>query len=241
MIAPEQEPQVSNDSLVDLEKNQDALSAAIARKDLADKLDEFGAKWESNKSVLVNLEAIAAHGRSLADVRSGGLTDAREALLKIAEFGGDMEKASSRDSLVRLIGDFEDWLRGPNGRITRSVKQAYDDLVRMEFEPLEAAGSVLVRIEATSGLGSRLKAFVARARNFASRPAPELLASIAETRAEAASLKGEYEALSHVEGAKEFLDALIDGRATLAHVTPAVLAWLDKLDGAREGFKIMSA
>lgn len=242
MIAHEQQIRVSADPLVYLEKNQDALSAAIARKDLADKLDEFGAKWEANKAVLVNLEAIAAHGHSLADVNSSGLTDAREALLKIAEFGSDMEKASSRDALVSLIGDFEDWLRGPNGRLGRNVKQAYDDLVRAEFEPLEATGGVLVRIDAVSDLGLRLKALVARARGVSPKPVPDLLASIAETRAEAANLKAQYETISHARGAKEFLDALIDGKATLTHVTPAVLEWLDTLGAAaREGFKITSA
>jgi hypothetical protein len=231
----------SDDPLAYLEQSQKALSDAVARKDLADKLDEFGAKWEVNKAVLANLEALAAHGHDLRGAGSVAVGEARDAVSKIAEFGGDMEKAGSREALVSLIGDFEEWLRGPNGRLTRLVRQAYDDLVKSEFEPLEAAGGVLVQIDAVTDLGNALKTLVARARSISSKPLTELLPSIAGLRAEASVLKAEYEAISHADGAKEFLDALIDGKATLAHVTPAVLDWLDTLNGARQGFRIVSA
>ncbi len=233
--------QAPTDPLAYLERSQGELSDAVARKNLADKLDEFGSKWEASKAVLANLKALAAHGHELRDVPSSAVGEARDAVSKIAEYGQDMEKAASRDALVRLIGDFEDWLRGPNGRLPRHIKQAYDDLVRIELEPLEAAGRVLIRISAVSDLGEALNALVARARDASSTHLTELLPRIAGLRAEASVLRAEYEAVGDTQGAKEFLDALIDGRATLAHVTPAVLGWLDTLDGAREGFKITSA
>ena len=105
--------QAPTDPLAYLERSQGELSDAVARKNLADKLDEFGSKWEASKAVLANLKALAAHGHELRDVPSSAVGEARDAVSKIAEYGQDMEKAASRDALVRLIGDFEDWLRGP--------------------------------------------------------------------------------------------------------------------------------
>lgn len=229
------------DPLLYLERHGDALDEAIARKGLADKLDEFGTKWEMNKAIFANLEALAAHAHTLSGVQSNGVGEVKHALSELISFAGDIEAASTRDNIANLIGDIEGSLKGPHGRLVRGVKLAYIDLLKAEFEPLDATGGVLARIERMSDLGAKLKGLVSRARSLESRPMPELLQNIAGIRAEAVVLKSEYSVVSEVPGAQDFLDALIQGTATLAHVTPGVLAWLDTLDGAREGFKITSA
>ena len=58
MTADRLDPQAPTDPLAYLEMSQSELSDAVARKDLADKLDELGGKWEASKAVLANLEAL---------------------------------------------------------------------------------------------------------------------------------------------------------------------------------------
>lgn len=227
------------DPLVYLEQNIGTLGDAVARKSLADKLDEFSVRWDRNKEILTNLEAVAAHADAFKGVNSPGVEDAKTALLAIADFARDMSAAANRDHIKTLIAEFAE-LTTPAAAMVRELKRAYADLSANDFEPLSATGHVLSQIDTTSDLGERLKNLATKARNLAARPAAEFLRGVSTIRAEADKLKGEYQTVSNVQGAKPFLDALIQGRATLAHVNADVLTWLDTLPGARERFRITS-
>ena len=232
-------PSTTLDPLSYLEQNAGALGDAVARKNLADKLDEFSSRWERNKDILANLEAVAEHASAFSGIESSGIEGAKSALAEIAEFARDMKSVATRDRIKMLIEEFGE-LKAPADRLANELRKAYADLIKRDFEPLGAAGHVLAEIDATSNLGERLKNIAAKARNLAGKPTAEFMRGVSVIRTEADSLRTEYKTVSSFPGAQSFLDALIQGEATLAHVNADVLTWLDTLPGARERFRITS-
>jgi hypothetical protein len=219
------------DLLEDLEALTPKLTGAIETV----RLDEAA------RRALDQLKAVRGQAeRFSAAVEIVGLLDqqceprVRTALLKAktraSDVGEALQEATDASGVQDAANTYTEGFATELLSLDGAVRDAWRNVVFRDYEPLRVMGALLDKIEGTRSLGAALLAAgeEARALTDARPPLPDLKAAIAGLQLRAASLREE---LCHVgqddPDIDAFLRALAANQATVRHLRPAVLAWLE--------------
>jgi hypothetical protein len=219
-----------SDALVELEGLTDAIPAAIEARKLGTSLGRTVEKLVAIPRQARRFEALVEAAIALGVGKDEGAKRSLSTAVEEAEDIGDMlVKAKTPDDLQYATEDLPK-LNQALLRLEGVVRQLWRNLVQTEFQSLVTVGAVLARIPRTEDLGRRLSAVGQEAQELAERNvAPETLApQIQRLRETRTTLDAELQQLTDNEEVDVFLGAVTRDGATLAHVTPAVIAWLTR-------------
>lgn len=230
----------SPDSLQELEGLLSGLGRAVERRSLGEALTEACNRLDTLRPRLdrdLELEPVLP---LLSTQLQGVQRDTVEARLNsLRGLGTRTCEAETREQLSQLIREFPqvtEWLK----EIERILEEAWRKRVEQEFNPTSALGKVLKEIKDTADLGAEMTKVAGEAARLArglprSAQQRESFAKALEDR-NSASILLEHTGAERV--VVEFLQAVADEKATLAHVNSAVAAWLST-HGAAERFKVI--
>jgi hypothetical protein len=225
-----------SDTLLDLQAMIPALEPAVERRRLGDRLTVVTDALREAPAEVERLDALFDIAALTGFPATADLNDLRQDAADAAEA---LMAAQSIDDL-RKAKDAFDTLRKALSRVGRQVTDHWKrTVVEREFRPLIAFGALLERAENLADLGRQMQTCGREAIASAQiMRLTDLRPVVKRLRLEADRLQAEQVAsVGAIPGVGEFLSAVGDQRATLALVTPAVLAWLEK-NGALENFKV---
>lgn len=217
-----------NDRLALLETLLEDLPAAVDRRRLGDRLTR---SLERIRTAGHNAERLSA-AVALAEATGFGVAPQQAELLEEVReeaflTGEKLEAAQSDETLRDAVDDYEAFLKSL-ANLDRGLRLHWSNLAAQRFRPLLGLGALLQRTHVAPGLGQRLTACGQRALAGGESGLPELLAKVKAVSAEQEALQSESAALLSEGDVGTFIQAVSEQRATLAHVTPAVLAWLNE-------------
>lgn len=233
-----------SDQLIELEELLPQLEFAMAANRLDDSAKRALEKLADAPRQAKRFEAFVATISSMGAPWIGSVRDSlKNAAYEADEVGKALQSASTSEQVRDASEEFLGTLKPAIANLERSVGTVWQRVVREQFEPFAGPGALLHRIPATQKLGERLLATAHKARSLSERrvEAEELAGAVAGLMAEKIELRDELRDVS--EGQPEvdgFIDALVQNRATLRHLTPEVLKWLTTRD-ALDVFAVRSA
>jgi hypothetical protein len=235
---------MSGDQLIEIEELLPQLSSAMAAIRLDDTarraLDSLKDAPRKARRFESFVAAIQTLGPGCAEAVR---TPLYAAMRQATEVGEALEAATDSAGVQDASADFLQSLVPAVGRLEMAVSDAWRKVVREKFEPLAGTGALLEVIPATHALGAELKATVADARRLAeNRVAADEFATSVSCLIEAqARLQEKVQAASGGQPEVDaFLDALTHNQATLRHMTPGVIRWLEDND-ALDAFAVRAA
>jgi hypothetical protein len=216
------------DKLVALESLLEELPEAVARRRLGDRLAQSMNALRNADHQIDRINGIL----DLANLTSFGEKDAEREVLETLkkeawEVGTELETASTEDSLRDAVYDYERSLQPALAAAERAVRSHWSAVANDKFRAIQLLGELLERIGVAASLGERMQD--CGRRGVSAHSAGQLPETVSRARSLLAELESLQEERSRVIGAGDvgrFINALAEGRATLAMVTPEVGAWL---------------
>jgi hypothetical protein len=170
-------------------------------------------------AIIPAVDVVAPHLRHRAEVA--------HALRQIYGISAALQDAQTRDDLEKVRMNLQDSAHHRT-TVERDVREAWEVWIDLEFQKIKALGELLTRVSDTRSVGEQLR--VGAPRGLALRssfPPTQDQVSRAQT------LIAHHETLLHdlrqqaaLVDLLAFLDRVMDGHATLEHVTPKLLEWL---------------
>lgn len=214
------------DRLSDLEALLEHLPAAVDRRRLGDRLtrslDRIRNVPHNAERLSAAIELAEATGYGDVPQQADLLEEVREEALSTGE---KLEEAASDDALRDAVDDYEAFLKSL-ANLDRGLRLHWNGAAAQRYRPLTSLGALLQRTRVAPELGERLAACGQRALSGGEAPLRELAARAKAVAAEHEKLQAEGAALFSDGDVGIFIQAVAEQRATLSHVTPAVLAWL---------------
>lgn len=214
------------DRLVDLEALLEHLPEAVDRRRLGDRLTR---SLDRIRNVPHNAERLAAAVELAEATEYGRLPQQADLLEEVREealsTGEKLEEAASDEALRDAVDDYEAFLKSL-ANLDRGLRLHWNGVAAQRYRPLISLGALLHRTRLAPELGDQLEACGLRALAGGEAPLRELVARVKSAAAEHERLQSEGAALFSDGDVGVFIQAVAEQRATLAHVTPAVLAWL---------------
>jgi nucleotide-binding universal stress UspA family protein len=231
-----------SDPLLELETLAPLIPAAIQAQRLEQALGRAVEKVAEVPRQAARFQALVE-----AAVRLGVANDTnarrplQEAVEEAENIGDLLEGARTPEDLQYVSDDFPK-LVGALRSLDIVVRQYWRLTVSNEFQSLLSVGDLLTRIPGTQALGTRLRSISQEAQLLAERnpPAEQLAPEIQRLRNTRAQLDVELHQLSSNPDVDAFITAVARDTATLAHVTPPVMDWLQRND-ALEAFAVRGA
>jgi hypothetical protein len=223
------------DALVELERLAPGIPAAMDAQRLEHALGRAAEKLAEVPRQAARFQALVEAARSLGAADDpNARRSLREAVEEADNLGDLLEGARTPEDLQYVSEDFPKLIASLRG-LDVVVRQFWRLTVSNEFQSLLSIGNVLARITRTQDLGTRLASVAEQALSLAERnpPAEQLAPEIQRLRQRRSELEIELQQLSGNAEVDAFIAVVARDTATLAHVTPAVLAWLrgnDALD-----------
>lgn len=219
-----------SDTLAALEEMLPDLPDAVDRRKLGDRLTQSVETLKTADYQLGRLKAVL----ELADLTDFRATPIQAEMLSDLQqeaysVGEDLETASTDGDLRDALYEYERGFQKSLASADQAIRTHWASLASQKFRSLAPLGDLLQRIGVASDLARRLQDCGRRGL------APSNVGPLTDLAARARALLTELEALqaerAEAIGAGEvgdFINALAEQRATLAHVTLEVHAWLEK-------------
>lgn len=187
--------------------------------------------------VLQRIENLEPGLRMLRETDQPSSTEMIRDLEKLEAAGHGLQQCVNAEALkdVRFsVRDIEESVQ----RMEASVSKAWTVLVRTEFGPLDRLGKVLAGFADTKREGIELQKWAAEGLELAvGIPTAKTIEQFAETRGDVRRRLDALGKLGIDAAVSSFLLEIANNKATLAHVTPHVLDWLESMR-ARSRFRI---
>jgi hypothetical protein len=215
-----------SDRLADLEALLDHLPAAVDRRRLGDRLtrslDRIRNVPHNADRLAAAMELAQATGYSEVAQQAELLDEVRDEAFSVGE---KLEEACSDETLRDAVDDYEAFLKSLSN-LDRGLRLHWSVVAGQRYRPLISLGMLLQRTLVAPELGERLAACGQRAAAGGEATLRDLLAKAKSVAAEHETLQSESGGLFSGGEIGAFIEAVADQRATLSHITPAVLAWL---------------
>lgn len=229
------------DALVELEDLEPKL--ANAKKSLA-----FGAAAEKARTPLQQAPRHALMLKSLVSVAQdlNALSDAavrqrlEHAIEKAESVGEALETAQNAEALGAVTYDYPQ-VSNALARALDGLRARWREIAKRDFEDLIPVGELLTKITGAETIGANLVDIGKQALALADTDpnADQLAARVRDLRTRRTEALEAMRAFTGEPEVDEFLSAVTHQQATLALVTPKVLAWL-KTKGALDAFRVRS-
>ena len=219
---------MSDDVLVAIEGMLPRIDSALEGRRLGSSVERAAERLAPARRQTERFEAFAtaAFMLGLRDDREGAAS-LGEAVQAAQHLAASMTEAQTIVQLAGLEDAFRDFTIALTA-LENVVRTRWRRAIETEFLPFVAIAQVLSRIPDLAALSAALSGFGREAREAMERRAgaETIVAEIARLRATRDSLDAELQSITGDVEIDGFLKAVTANTATLAIVSPAVLAWL---------------
>lgn len=219
-----------SDALGELERLAPSIRAGIDARRLQTSLGRAADKLLDVPRQAKRFEALVDVAMALgANADASAQRSLKQAAEEANELGEMLEDARGPEDLQYAMEELPK-LSQALQRLDAVVRQLWRGLVATDFQSLVTVGDLLTRIERIRNLGERLAEVGRQALALADRTstAEQLAPEIQKLRERRTALDAELHQLTGNPEVDAFLAAVTRDGATLAHVTPAVVEWLER-------------
>jgi hypothetical protein len=228
-----------SDKLDELEKLTPLIPQAIAARALGNNLDKANDVLSDVNRQTSRFVSIVETALLLKAAETPyALLELDAAFNEAFELGRKLQSVKAAPDVEDVVDIYRDFLKAITS-LDKVMRRLWDETAAREFLTLKSIGALLATMPSTKELGSKLLALSNDATSLqASRvSAEEFAPQVLALRQRRTFLQSELNAITEDKEIDIFLKNVTARTATLAHVTPRVIKWLNE-NGAIDKFAV---